>query len=1109
MNKSPESNSKNEPHDELRQQLWELSYGLLEDDVAAALRTQIKSDPAIARLYAEVRLQAELVGRAARVEDSALHISAGPDAKVAKAGSRSHSKTPASKSWQAAEQRSWGTNWLAVGGTVALLVLLAFGLYQPQTVKTSVAQADYFFTQITAPANTPEGVTQTVEINTTDVNNNGRSAEIEVRLVDQQGRETFRRHLKTSQAGRGAVELPGKVLKPGVKLEAIPKEGRERATAVVSAELQVTEEKKRQLLLLEKPAVKAGETVGFSMLKIGEYSKQVAAPDTDELMIENHAGADVVQPTWEADRKAGVISGQFALPANRAIESEQLALRRRALQQDQLAKAEDGRDSARKADMLTERQELPLDHAGKRSANRSLANGALAGGSAFGGNAAADADGNRLLRGAAKSVELKANPMYKAAGSVEGEAKADMPDKTAEGSGDVHIPALSRGVPQNAPLAPGAPAKPAAAPPAPAAPAPPQLAPAALPDQADRKNMEKRLADAPAQANGSAAAPPAPSGKAGAMKLQQGGYAKGGPGEAQDNAVERAANPQPRPQNLGAPAAAARAIEAPAIEAFSATLPSDKAAGQDLPALVNAAELQLPADLQEQELILVARRGSEVITRREITVGKKLKPADLPPEVAGRVEIELYRKGFGTEPAYRQELVRSAVHSLRFDVAGLKESYAPGEKVKLQVRVVDEQGQPASEATVGVRVWNDVAAAATNAPLLLVDQMAREEDFSVRPPQQLALAAPPQGAQAREAAKQSAFAANAAVAAAAAPGQLAPSAEAGISPEQPQRFMKRVDAEKDKAFEQPAAENEAAPIELQFDAQTQEAPASIDAPQVVADNRAVVQQEYEAALAATQAAHFDRIRAIGRVLVWAGAGVMLLIGVLLMIRSQLKTAVWVPTVGIAAACLALGLAWFVPAQPLGWDVAQVENYGAAPAPFEATQPAEPPTVAVGPTAPVDAPATGGDLPNEALKEIAPGTPSEKPAQPGDSVARGAVTDEKMKLQAPLALRSEQPLADVKQGDAQAALAAADKPQAKKSDERESLERRRFNGGGAFTEAAPDTLFWRPLSPIGADGYFTIEFNMPAAESDYRLLLDAIGNGRIGGQQQLLLCREAQ
>src|SRR5690349_1265218 len=109
MKNQPEKNPTN---DQLRQQLWELSYGLLEADEEAALRTRIKSDPAVARLYSEVRLQADLVGRAARVEDSGLHISAGSDAKVAKV-SRS-SKTSSGKNWEKTEGRGWSGNWLAI-----------------------------------------------------------------------------------------------------------------------------------------------------------------------------------------------------------------------------------------------------------------------------------------------------------------------------------------------------------------------------------------------------------------------------------------------------------------------------------------------------------------------------------------------------------------------------------------------------------------------------------------------------------------------------------------------------------------------------------------------------------------------------------------------------------------------------------------------------------------------------------------------------------------------------------------------------------------------------------------------------------------------------------
>ena len=57
---------------ELRQQMWELCYDLLPPDERTALVARIKSDPQAARLYSEVRLQSDLVGYAAKVEDSSL-----------------------------------------------------------------------------------------------------------------------------------------------------------------------------------------------------------------------------------------------------------------------------------------------------------------------------------------------------------------------------------------------------------------------------------------------------------------------------------------------------------------------------------------------------------------------------------------------------------------------------------------------------------------------------------------------------------------------------------------------------------------------------------------------------------------------------------------------------------------------------------------------------------------------------------------------------------------------------------------------------------------------------------------------------------------------------
>jgi len=78
-------------NEELRQQLWDLVYGLLEPDEAAALKAKITSDPTVARLYAEIRLQQDLVADAARVEVAPLTFA--PQTKVAPAA-----KAPAAAS---------------------------------------------------------------------------------------------------------------------------------------------------------------------------------------------------------------------------------------------------------------------------------------------------------------------------------------------------------------------------------------------------------------------------------------------------------------------------------------------------------------------------------------------------------------------------------------------------------------------------------------------------------------------------------------------------------------------------------------------------------------------------------------------------------------------------------------------------------------------------------------------------------------------------------------------------------------------------------------------------------------------------------------------------
>jgi hypothetical protein len=55
--------------------------------------------------------------------------------------------------------------------------------------------------------------------------------------------------------------------------------------------------------------------------------------------------------------------------------------------------------------------------------------------------------------------------------------------------------------------------------------------------------------------------------------------------------------------------------------------------------------------------------------------------------------------------------------------------------------------------------------------------------------------------------------------------------------------------------------------------------------------------------------------------------------------------------------------------------------------------------------------------------------------------------------------------------------------------------------------APVTLYFNPRLETDADGYATIELQMPNTEADYRILIDAIGHGRIGSAEMLIMCRK--
>jgi hypothetical protein len=52
--------------------------------------------------------------------------------------------------------------------------------------------------------------------------------------------------------------------------------------------------------------------------------------------------------------------------------------------------------------------------------------------------------------------------------------------------------------------------------------------------------------------------------------------------------------------------------------------------------------------------------------------------------------------------------------------------------------------------------------------------------------------------------------------------------------------------------------------------------------------------------------------------------------------------------------------------------------------------------------------------------------------------------------------------------------------------------------------APPSLYFNPQLVTDESGRVTIEFTMPEGETEYRLLVDALGKGRIGSKQQTIV-----
>ncbi len=343
---------------QLREQMWDLIYGLLSPEETQPLVARIKSDPQAARLYAEVRLQADLVGYAAKIEDPSLNFQIEP------AGGKTDKPAPARRSSEHSRtgRRIPVRTALAGIAATALAVLLAVGVCWPQPDTQKIAR-NYFITQVEGPASLPEGITTKITLKTypvsfgdglADEQAAGQPVDVEVQLVDAVEEVRFRQHVRTSAAdGRAEIELPGEAIEPGVRLKvaaarqlseseasdppddesAAPGNERrgelykQQSTPALTAALPVEPEPLDSYFVLESPPAAEGAPFNFYALKFKAFSRELVPADPAQITVDNAAGVAIAEPIWSVDPGSGVVRGNVQLPPDTAAQDLTVRMR--------------------------------------------------------------------------------------------------------------------------------------------------------------------------------------------------------------------------------------------------------------------------------------------------------------------------------------------------------------------------------------------------------------------------------------------------------------------------------------------------------------------------------------------------------------------------------------------------------------------------------------------------------------------------------------------------------------------------------------------------------------------------------------------------------------
>jgi len=305
-----------ECREDVEQQIWEFVYGLLSQDEADELNRHITTDPDAARLYAEVKLQADILAEAAQLHEPPVSLVKPSDAVT---GLPTQTPDDIVVRPRPSSMAALAANWF-VGLAAALLAcLMGYSYLKPDSsirkVAVRIQQQNLIERNVTTTLYGPETLQTTpaniIIVRTQSASGEPRSVPLTYRFYDKKERLLVAREAQTDMSGLVQIETPEGIDCRNVHLEVATNSGVPLPT--VEKALPVDEVELTTHLTLDKPLYRPGETIRYRSLTLSRFDLRVRREVTVEFRVLDSDDTVVPQSQNDDVTEHGVGQGEFTI----------------------------------------------------------------------------------------------------------------------------------------------------------------------------------------------------------------------------------------------------------------------------------------------------------------------------------------------------------------------------------------------------------------------------------------------------------------------------------------------------------------------------------------------------------------------------------------------------------------------------------------------------------------------------------------------------------------------------------------------------------------------------------------------------------------------------